>query len=171
MLSLRHLSWPLKIEWLVQRTSPSLVRRTLPVDPQYSQPDATSRLKTHKRAGEGIKGGGGSAYSTPAKRTSTLDGNLTCEAGVGVLVQARVQGLGEALKVHDGQGLAVLGPRRLDSGGADLDHDQPRCLYLVEGVSWEVVREVVVGWEVVGEEVVIVEEADDLGGRVSACSS
>lgn len=32
MLSLRHLSWPLKMEWLVQRTSPSLVRRTLPVE-------------------------------------------------------------------------------------------------------------------------------------------
>lgn len=37
MLSLRHLSWPLKMEWLVQRTSPSLVRRTLPVD-THSQP-------------------------------------------------------------------------------------------------------------------------------------
>lgn len=107
----------------------------------------------------------GGTEGTSAKRTSTLDGNLTCEAGVGVLVQARVQRFGEALEVHHGQGLAVLGTRRLDPGDADLDHDQPRCLDLVEGVPWEVVRQVVVRWEVVGEEVVIVEETDDLGDR------
>lgn len=99
---------------------------------------------------------------TPAKRTSTLDGNLTCEAGVGVLVEARVQRLGEALEVHYGQGLAVLGPWRLDPGDTDLDHDQARCLDLVEGVPREVVRQIVVWREVVGEEVVVVEEADDL---------
>lgn len=108
-------------------------------------------------------GDGSCAVGPPAKRTSTLDGNLTCETGVGVLVEARVQRLGEALKVHHGQGLAVLGPRRLDPGDADLDHDQPRRLDLVEGVPREVVRQVVVWREVVGEEVVVVEEADDLG--------
>lgn len=65
--------------------------------------------------------------------------------------------------MHHGQGLAVLGPRRLDPGDAYLDYYQPRCLDLVEGVPREVVRQVVVWREVVGEEVVIVEEADDLG--------
>ena len=65
--------------------------------------------------------------------------------------------------MHHGEGLAVLGAGRLDLGDADLDHDQPRCFNLVEGVPGEVVRQVVVGWEVVGEEVVIVEETDDLG--------
>lgn len=54
MLSLRHLSWPLKMEWLVQRTSPSLVRRTLPVD-THSQPVALSLLRIHASMREEFK--------------------------------------------------------------------------------------------------------------------
>lgn len=65
--------------------------------------------------------------------------------------------------MHHGQGLAVLGPGGLDPGDADLDDDQPRRLDLVEGVPGEVVRQVVVGREVVGEEVVVIEETYDLG--------
>lgn len=64
--------------------------------------------------------------------------------------------------MHHGEGLAVLGPGRLDLGDADLDHDQPCRFDLVEGVPGEMVWEIVVGWEIVGEEVVVVEEADDL---------
>lgn len=74
------------------------------------------------------------------KRTSTLDGNLTCEAGIRILVQARVQGFGEAFVVHHRQCLPILRPRRLDLGDADLHYDQPRRLDFVEGVPREVVR-------------------------------
>ena len=97
------------------------------------------------------------------KEPSTLGGNLTCEAGVCVLVQARVQRFGEALEVHHGKGLPVLGPGRLDPGDADLHHDQPGCLHLVKSVPRQVGGEVVVGWEIVREEVIVVEEADNLG--------
>ena len=60
--------------------------------------------------------------------------------------------------------MPVLRPGRLDPGDADLHHDQPCCLYLIEGMSREVVWQIVVGWEVIGEEVVVVKEADNLGG-------
>lgn len=66
--------------------------------------------------------------------------------------------------MHHGEGLAILGPRGLDPGDTDLDHDQPGCLHLIKGVPREVIGEIVVGWEIVREEVVVVEEADNLGG-------
>jgi hypothetical protein len=65
--------------------------------------------------------------------------------------------------VHNWEGLSVLGPRGFDLGDPDLNHDQPCCLDFVESVPRQVIWKVVVGWKVVGEEVVIVEEADDLG--------
>lgn len=93
MPSLRHLSWPLKIEWLVQRTSPSLVRRTLPADGApptiVSHRHLGSLLRTHASAGEG-DGERNSCVWQAAERANTLDGNLTCEAGIGILVHARV---------------------------------------------------------------------------------
>jgi hypothetical protein len=84
--SLRHLSCPPKREKVVQRTSPSLVRRTLPVhaaaDCQFS---SHSRDTVHD--------------INIAAAADTLCGNLTSEVGIGILVPARVQGAGEALEV------------------------------------------------------------------------
>lgn len=84
--SLRHLSWPPKREKVVQRTSPSLVRRTLPVyvtaDCQFS---SYSRNTVH--------------HIIVTATADTLYGDLTSEVGVGIFVPAQVQRAGEALEV------------------------------------------------------------------------
>lgn len=69
--------------------------------------------------------------------------------------------------MHHRPSLAVFGPRWLNLGDVQLDDNEPHGLGVVDYGPREVVREVVVLGEVVSEEVVEVEEADDLVKHVS----
>lgn len=91
----------------------------------------------------------------------TSNKDCTSEIRVGVLVKALVQRPGDALEMHDGQVLPVFGPGLLDGRDEDAHEDEARGLADVDGPARDVGERLVLGAEVVGEEVGVVQEADD----------